>query len=46
MTELNDPDNSEQFSLCERLQKYAGDESAGRRSFNGSVANGIREALR
>ena len=29
MTELNDPDNSEQFPLCEYLQKYVGDESAG-----------------
>jgi hypothetical protein len=29
MTELNDPTNCEQFPLCEHLQKYVGDESAG-----------------
>ena len=29
MTELNDPDNCEQFPLCEHLQKYVDDESAG-----------------
>jgi hypothetical protein len=29
MTELNDPDNCEQFPLCGHLQKYIGDESAG-----------------
>ena len=29
MTEHNDPDNSGQFPLCEYLQKYVGDESAG-----------------
>jgi hypothetical protein len=28
MTELNDPDNCEQFPLCEHLHKYVGDESA------------------
>ena len=29
MTELNDPTNCEQFPLCEHLQKYVGDVSAG-----------------
>jgi hypothetical protein len=29
MTELNDSDDCEQFPLCEHLQKYVGDESAG-----------------
>jgi hypothetical protein len=29
MTELNNPANCEQFSLCEILQKYVGEESAG-----------------
>jgi hypothetical protein len=29
MAELNDPANCEQFPLCEHLQKYFADESAG-----------------